>query len=110
MNAPEALDDMRCKVPVPDTMDGSHVTACDKILPCPDHPVPLTATAAQALLTNALSKPPLKFPFDHRSRHEIAYHLLVWELLKLVERSPGECDIGALDVIKCMTRAAGELS
>ena len=68
----------------------------------------LTATEAKARLDDALDKPMPGFPFDHRSRWEIAYCLLTWELLKCMDPVT-EC-VAWEKIISAMTKAAGELS
>lgn len=70
----------------------------------------LTTSEAEKALQTALDKPLPTFPFGHRDRYEVAYTLLVWELLKLTEGSAPEGNISNLQVIAALTKAAGELT
>lgn len=71
---------------------------------------PFTATEALTKLDELMDKPLPTFPFSHRDRYEVAYTLLVWELLKLTEGSAPEGNISNLQVLAALTKAAGELT
>lgn len=75
---------------------------------------PFTATEALTKLDELMDKPLPTFPFSHRNRYEVAYTLLTWELLKIIEMPDGRpvmaASISRSLIIAALTKAAGELT